>query len=33
MVDADTITFGGAPVVGPDITASNGIAHAIDALP
>ena len=33
MVDGDTITVGGASVVEPDITASNGIAHAIEALP
>ncbi len=33
MVDAGTISVGGASVVEPDITAANGIAHAIDALP
>jgi ABC-type branched-subunit amino acid transport system substrate-binding protein/peptidoglycan hydrolase-like protein with peptidoglycan-binding domain len=32
-VDEGTITFGGATVVRPDITASNGIAHGIDAVP
>ena len=28
VVDAGTITVGGAPVVEPDITAANGVAHA-----
>ena len=32
-VDADTITFAGAPVVRPDIMASNGIAHGIETVP
>ena len=33
VVDGGTITFGGAAVEEADILASNGIAHAIDALP
>ena len=33
VVDDGTITVGGAPVVEPDITASNGVAHTIGALP
>ena len=33
VVDAGTITVGGAPVVEPDITASNGVAHTVGALP
>jgi branched-chain amino acid transport system substrate-binding protein len=28
-----TITFGGAEVTGPDIDASNGVAHAVSAVP
>ena len=31
--DGDVVTYGGAQVVGPDITASNGIAHGIDTVP
>ena len=33
VVEGSTITFGGAPVVDADITAVNGVAHAIDTLP
>ena len=33
VVDGDTITFGGAALVQPDINAANGIAHAIDDVP
>ena len=33
VVDAGTITVGGAPVVEQDITAANGVAHAIGAVP
>jgi branched-chain amino acid transport system substrate-binding protein len=33
VVDAGTITIGGAPVVEPDITAANGVAHAIGTPP
>ncbi len=33
VADGDTVTFAGATVVGPDITASNGVAHGIDAVP
>jgi uncharacterized surface protein with fasciclin (FAS1) repeats len=32
-VDGGTIAFDGATVVRPDITASNGVAHGIDAVP
>jgi ABC-type branched-subunit amino acid transport system substrate-binding protein/peptidoglycan hydrolase-like protein with peptidoglycan-binding domain len=31
--DVDTVTYAGATVVAPDIRASNGIAHGIDAVP
>ncbi len=30
--DGDTLTFGGAPIVKTDITASNGIIHLIDGV-
>jgi uncharacterized surface protein with fasciclin (FAS1) repeats len=30
--DGDTITFGGAPIVKTDITASNGVIHLIDGV-
>ena len=33
IVDDGTITVDGAPVIEPDITAANGVAHAIGALP
>jgi len=33
VVDGDTVTYAGATVVEPDITASNGVAHGIDAVP
>jgi uncharacterized surface protein with fasciclin (FAS1) repeats len=32
-VDGDAITFAGAPVERPDITASNGVAHGIETVP
>jgi uncharacterized surface protein with fasciclin (FAS1) repeats len=31
--DGDVVKYGGAEVVAPDITASNGIAHGIDSVP
>ena len=33
VVEGDTIAFGGATVVRPDITASNGVAHGIESVP
>jgi uncharacterized surface protein with fasciclin (FAS1) repeats len=33
VVDGDSVTYGGAALLEPDITASNGIAHGIDAVP
>jgi branched-chain amino acid transport system substrate-binding protein len=33
VVDGDTVTYAGATVVEPDITASNGVAHGVDAVP
>jgi uncharacterized surface protein with fasciclin (FAS1) repeats len=33
VVDGSQITFGGATLVRPDITAANGVAHGIDGVP
>jgi branched-chain amino acid transport system substrate-binding protein len=33
VVDGDTVTYAGATLVEPDIRASNGVAHGIDAVP
>jgi branched-chain amino acid transport system substrate-binding protein len=33
VVDGGAVTYAGAAVVEPDITASNGVAHGIDAVP
>ena len=33
VVAGSSITYGGAPVTGPEILAANGIAHALSAIP
>jgi len=31
-VDGETITVGGATVIAPDVTASNGVIHLVDSV-